>query len=138
MSYTDPENWASYGDLLADLKNDLQLDASTDLLPGSVMLAILTSNPHHVAWAFIDGRAATFAVLSGSGINAARTGAGRYTLTWRVPFVNAPAVLLTGAGVPGSESLFTPTVLSTVCTVAINALPANVAADDLFSVIAIG
>lgn len=73
--------WQSYtyGQLLQALAKDLQLDASTDLLSGTI-LAVVFEGARAVSWGLVNGATAT--IQSGSGdFTVTRSAAGTYVVT---------------------------------------------------------
>lgn len=122
-----------YADLLDSLRKDLQLDAATDLLHGSVAGALQGT----VAWAFVDGRVGSFAVLVSSGMEVTRTSTGRYAVTWSPAFKSAPVLVAMTNGVAGLTTASFTSNTATTAGIGIDT-PSSVAQDDLFTVIAWG
>ena len=87
---------------------------------------------------YLDGRAGSFGVSSGTGFSASRTGTGRYTITFATAFNTLPVVTITTNGVSGLTVGLFGTINTSSMTVVIDAASSSIAQDDLFSFIAIG
>lgn len=127
-----------YADLLDSLRKDLQLDAATDLVPGSVWQ---TLSGLQVQWAVIDARTPPPIIVNSSpGMQVTRSAVGRYVVTFGTPFNNNPAVVASTTWVAGTNhtDIAATTINPTFTDISVDVSGAVTAVDDYFTVIAVG
>lgn len=126
-----------YADLLDSLRKDLQLDAATDLVPGSVWQ---TLSGLQIQWAVIDARTPPPIIVNSSpGMQVTRSAVGRYVVTFGTPFNNNPAVVASTTWVVGTNvtNISTFGISPSFVDIGVDNT-ASAAVDDYFTVIAVG